>query len=104
MESLDDGSLKMDPALQISIVPTDVVGQLDGIPVRLWLGGNLKGQRFAVFVHRVAAIDPAAQEDCSRILIEQIPPRIVTEEELVRCSQRGLAALALSPVKVRGEG
>lgn len=60
--------------MKITIVSTDQITEIDGVPVRAWLGVTEDGIECDVFVHRVAVRD---DRDCGRFeaeLKEKLPP------------------------------
>lgn len=69
--------------MQIQIVSTDQLTELDGVPVRAWKGTTASGIECHVFVHRIAV---AKDEDCSQFeneLKEQIPPGRAVPLEMI---------------------
>lgn len=60
--------------MQIQIESTDVITEIDGVPVRVWEGVTESGKKCKVFVHRLAVhVDEDAAE-FDRELEEQLPP------------------------------
>ncbi len=62
--------------MEIKIVATDKITELDGIPVRLWTGFTKRGTECKVFVHRIAVHNNADASEFETELKEEIPPGI----------------------------
>lgn len=69
--------------LKLTIEPTDVLTEIDGVPVRLWRGRTPRGNPVQVFVHRIRADELTAQAELDPVLKEVYEPR-----ELRRVSLR----------------
>ena len=69
--------------LKLTIEPTDLLTEVDGVPVRLWRGTTPQGHPVQVFVRNLASNVPAAQAELARVLREVEEPR-----ELRRVSLR----------------
>ena len=68
--------------MQITMVSTNHLTEIDGVAVRLWEGETLRGTKCNVFVHRLAV---AKDDDCSQFeqeLKEQLEPgRVIPSSE-----------------------
>jgi hypothetical protein len=62
--------------VQILIASSDIITELDGVPVRVWYGTTENGTRCLLFVHRIMVDDCAASE-FGRELVEQPPPTAI---------------------------
>lgn len=54
--------------MRLTIESTGTVTTIDGVPVRLWEGRTDSGRPVRVFVHRLIADDPRAQEELDAAL------------------------------------
>lgn len=43
--------------IRLQVEPTDIVTEIDGVPVRVWNGIHENGSQIFLFVHRVAVRD-----------------------------------------------
>lgn len=59
--------------MKISMIPSDVTTELDGVPCRLWHGTTDKGTPCKVFVHRIA-VEESRNEEFEAELLEQASP------------------------------
>lgn len=60
--------------MQITMVSTSHITQLDGVPVRLWEGETLRGTKCKVFVHRIAVANDEDSSQFEQELKEQLEP------------------------------
>lgn len=60
--------------MRIQIEPTEIMTELDGVPVRVWNGITEAGTQCFVFVHRIAVSSDQNQEAFEAELKAQAPP------------------------------
>lgn len=60
--------------MQIDIVSTETVTEIDGVPVRLWEGSTAGGIPCLVYVHRIAVREDHDASQFAGELAEQQPP------------------------------
>jgi len=53
---------------------TDIVTNIDGVPVRKWIGTTENGIECIVFVHRIAVLESKDSAEFEAELKEQLPP------------------------------
>jgi hypothetical protein len=49
--------------MKLTIESTDILTEIDGVPVRVWEGRTAAGRPVRVFVHRIGSADPGAQAE-----------------------------------------
>jgi hypothetical protein len=59
--------------MRIQIEPTDILTDLDGVPVRVWNGITENGTQCFVFVHRVAVYSEDSEEFDAELLDQPSP-------------------------------
>lgn len=62
--------------MKLTIVATEKLTHMDGVPVRVWEGVTESGVKCLVFVHRIAVSNSENAEQFERELKEQLPPGI----------------------------
>jgi hypothetical protein len=62
--------------MKITMQPTEKLTEIDGVPVRLWMGKTESGIECHVFVHRIAVHKTVACGEFERELLEQAGPGI----------------------------
>lgn len=60
--------------MQITIVSTEHITELDGVPVRLWEGETLRGTKCKVFVHRLCVSKDEDSSQFDQELKKQLEP------------------------------
>jgi hypothetical protein len=60
--------------MMITMMSTDKITTIDGVPVRCWIGKTEEGTVCHVFVHRLAVREEADRAEFDRELKEQLPP------------------------------
>lgn len=67
--------------MKLTIEPTSVIVEINGVPARRWIGRLESGHEVAVYAVAVGSDDPAVQELLARELLE-IPPALSPREVL----------------------
>jgi len=62
-------------SMEINITATDIITEIDGVPVRVWRGVTDQGTPCDVFVHRVGAAAGENADVLARELREMPQPR-----------------------------
>jgi hypothetical protein len=80
--------------MRVTVIPTEVITDLDGVKVRLWTGATDSGIKVTLAVRATIV---HKDEDCSqfeRELVIQLPPleRHAEIEDLVERVQRGIGS------------
>jgi hypothetical protein len=61
--------------MTVTITPTNIITEIDGVQVRLWRGLTGKGNRIVLAVHRVMAEEHSGADlECRTDLIETVAP------------------------------
>lgn len=60
--------------MQIKMIATDKITDIDGVQVRLWEGVTEQGTKCKVFVHRIAVHNSDDASQFERELTEQLSP------------------------------
>lgn len=60
--------------MKLTIVATDQLTNLIGVPCRVWRGQTKTGVECLVFVHRIAVLKSDDTTEFDRTLQEQLPP------------------------------
>lgn len=63
--------------MRLQIEPTEILTELDGVPVRVWNGVSEGGTQCFVFVHRLAVRNDQDLEAFETELMGQLPPETV---------------------------
>lgn len=61
--------------MKITIESTDMLTEIDGVPVRYWQGTTEAGIPCKVFVHRIAVHNRIDASEFARELKERMPPK-----------------------------
>lgn len=62
--------------MKITMTATEILTEIDGVPVRLWEGITEQGVKCKVFVHRLALHKYEDETQFEKELREQMPPGV----------------------------